>query len=235
MGVPLTFNNYEEVDYVLEKMTAYLDETLEKRGYVVLGWVELGFVYIMSVEPIGSVADLKDKKAWIPQGDRVSQALFEAIAVSPIPMPIADVMLALQTGQIDTVASSFVGAIALQWHTGIKYITDVPLFYAHGLLMITKEAYDKIPAEYKETVHKIVDRYFSEMKMDIRKNNVDSAKTMVKRGIQFVPVTTEHNKELKQVVEEVKEQLTGTEFPREGLIKLQRYLKEYRGKASAGK
>lgn len=235
MGVPFTFNNYEEVDYVLKKLTAHLNEQVEKRGYIVLGWTEVGFAYIMSVKPIGSVADLKGKKVWIPQGDRTSQALFEALGVSPIPMTIADVMLALQTGQIDTVANSFMGAIALQWHTKIKYITDVPLFYAYGLLMITKEAYDKIPTEHKERVHEILDRYFTKMKMDIRKNNIDSAKALVKRGIQFVPVTPEHNKELKQVIEEVKEQLTGTEFPREGLIKMQQYLNEYRETPSVGK
>ena len=228
MGVPLIFNDYEEVDYALKKMTAHLSKQLEKRGYIVLGWLEVGFAYIMSVDPIGSLGDLKGKKVWIPQGDRVSQAFFEGMGVSPIPMTIADVMLALQTGQIDTVANSFVGAIALQWHTRIKYITDVPLFYSYGLLMITKEAYDNIPAEYKETVHKILDRYFAEMKMDIRKNNFDSAETLAKRGIQFVPVTPEHYKELKQVIQRVKEQLTGKEFPRNGLVTMQQYLKEYR-------
>jgi TRAP-type C4-dicarboxylate transport system substrate-binding protein len=235
MGVIFAFNNYEEVDYVLKKMTAQLSEQMEKRGYVVLGWIEVGFTYIMSVEPIGTVADLKGKKVWIPQGDRASQAFFEALGVSPIPMTIADVMLALQTGQIDTVANSFVGAITFQWHTKIKYISDIPLSYAHGLLMITKEAYDKIPAGHKDTVHKIVDRYFTEMKMDMRMNNIDSAKTLVKQGIQFVPVTHEQNKELKQIIEEVKEQLTGTEFPREGLIKMQQYLNEHRGIPSEGK
>jgi TRAP-type C4-dicarboxylate transport system substrate-binding protein len=234
LGVPFTFNNYKEIDYALEKMTKHLNKQLEKRGYVVLGWLEVGFAYIMSVEPIGSLADLKGKKVWIPQGDRVSQALFEAMGVSPIPMTIADVMLALQTGQIDTVANSYVGSIALQWHTRIKYITDLPIFYVYGLLMITKEAYDNIPAEHKETVHQIMDSYFDEMKTDIRKNNMESAKTLGKRGIKFVPVTPEHNKELKQVVEEVKEQLTGTEFPREGLIKMQQYLNNYRGIHSEG-
>ncbi len=229
MGVIFAFNNYEEVDYVLKKLSARLRERMEKRGYVVLGWIEMGFTYIMSVEPIGTVDDLKGKKVWIPQGDRVGQAFFEALGVSPIPMAFADVMLALQTGQIDTVANSFVGAIAFQWHTKIKYISDIPLSYSYGLFMITKEAYDKIPDEHKETVHKIVDRYFTEMNMDVRMNNVDSAKTLVKQGIQFVPVTPEQKKELKLVIDKVKEQLTGTEFPREGLIKMQQYLNEYRG------
>ncbi|UCH44850.1 MAG: TRAP transporter substrate-binding protein DctP, partial [Nitrospiraceae bacterium] len=149
MSTLFTFKDYKEVDHVFEKMSVHLEKQLEERGYVVLGWFEIGFVYIMSAEPIESLADLKNKKVWIPQEDHFDRAVFEAIGVPPIPMTIADVILALQTGQIDTVANSFLGAIALQWHTRTRYITDSPLLYAHGLFMITREAYDKIPAEYR--------------------------------------------------------------------------------------
>jgi TRAP-type C4-dicarboxylate transport system substrate-binding protein len=228
MSVPLTFKDYQEVDHVFEKMSVHLKKQLEKRGYVVLGWFEMGFAYIMSLEPIESLADLKNKKVWIPEGDRVGRAVFKAIGVPPIPMTIADVILALQTGQIDTVANSFVGAIALQWHTSIRYITDTPILYAYGLLMITREAYDKIPARYRETIHEILDRYFDEFKMDIRKSNRDSARTLIKEGIQFVPATPENYKEFEQVVHEVKDQLLEKEFPGEGLTKLRQYIHEYR-------
>ena len=234
MSTLLTFKDYKEVDYVFEKMTVHLKKQLEKRGYVVLGWFEMGFAYIMSVEPIDSLADLKNKKIWIPQEDHFDRAVFEAIGVPPIPMTIADVILALQTGQIDTVANSFVGSIALQWHTSIRYITDAPILYSYGLLMITREAYDKIPIKYKKTVHEILDRYFDELKMDIRKSNRDSAQTLIKRGIKFVPATAENYEEFERVVQGVKDRLLEKEYPGEGLMKLRQYINEYRGTLSEG-
>ena len=235
MSVPLTFKDYKETDYVFEKMSVHLEKQLEERGYVPLGWLEVGFAYIMSVEPIESLAGLKNKKVWIPEGDRVGRAIFEEIGVPPIPMTIADVILALQTGQIDTVANSFLGSIALQWHTSIRYITDTPILYAYGLFMITREAYDKIPARYRETVHEILDRYFDELNMDIRKSNRESAQTLVNEGIQFVPVTPENYKEFEQVIHEVKDRLLEKEFPGEGLTKLRQYIHEYRKTHSDGK
>ncbi len=235
MGIPFSFNNYEEADYVFKKITARLNEKFIKKDYVVLGWIEIGFAHIMSVEPIGSMADLKGKKVWIPEGDRVSKAFFEAMNVPTIPMTIADVMVALQTGQINTVANSFVGAIALQWHTRIKYITHVPLLYVYGLLMITREAYDKIPAEYRDTVHEVVDRHFIELKKDIRKSNQEASETLVKRGIQFVHVSPENYKELKHIVEKVTKKLSGSEFPADGLKLFRQYLKEYRKSHQAEK
>jgi TRAP-type C4-dicarboxylate transport system substrate-binding protein len=234
LSAPLTFKDYREVDYVFKKMSVHLRKQLGERGYVVLGWFEVGFVYIMSLEPVDSLADLKGKRVWIPRGDRVNRAVFEAIGVPPIPMTIADVMLALQTGQIDTVANSFMGAIALQWHTSTKYITDTPILYGYGLLMITREAYDSIPARYRETVHNILDRHFDELKMGIRKDNRESSRTLIKRGIQFVTLPQENYEEIEQVVKEVKDELLDKEFPGEGLIKLRQYIKEYRESLSAG-
>jgi TRAP-type C4-dicarboxylate transport system substrate-binding protein len=234
MSTVLTFKDYEEADHVFKKMSVHLKEQLGERGYVVLGWLEVGFVYMMSMEPIKSLADLNNKKVWIPRGDNVSRTVFEAMGVPPIPMTIADVILALQTGQLDTVANSFVGAIVLQWHTSVKYITDTPLLYAYGLLMITQDAYDKIPDRYKKTVHETIDRYFNELKIDIRKTNRDSAQTLVRQGIQFVPVTPENYEEFEQFIMGIRDRLLEKEFPGENLIKLQKYIHEYRETRSEG-
>jgi len=228
LNIPLLFKNYEEVDYVLDKIGPYFQKELGKRGYVVLGWLEVGFGYIMSTDPIAGLADLQGKKVWIPQGDPIGQAAFEAMGVSPIPMTISDVMVALQTGQINTVTNSFVGAIALQWYTRIKYITDIPLLYIYGLLMITKDAYDTIPVEYRETVNQIVDKTFEELKTDVRKNNLESRETLIKEGIRFVPVSAAQRQELEEVMTGVNKELAGKEFKGEALQQMQEVLEEYR-------
>jgi TRAP-type transport system periplasmic protein len=228
MNIPLTFKNYEEVDYVLDRMSSHFQQELEKKGYVLLGWLEVGIGYIMSIDPIASRADLQGKKVWIPQGDPIGQAAFEAMGVHPIPMTIADVMVALQTGQINTVTNSFVGAIALQWHTRIKYITDIPLLYIYGLLMITKDAYDEIPVAYRDTVRGIIGRSFKDLRMDIRKNNSESRQTLTKQGIQFVPVSAAQGQELEQIMAGVKRDLAGKEFQGEALQRMQGYLLDFR-------
>ena len=228
MNIPLTFQGYAEVDFVLDRMSPYFQEELRKRGYVVLGWLEVGFGYIMSTDPIASLADLQGKKVWIPQGDPIGQAAFEAMGVPPVPMTIADVMVALQTGQINTVTNSFVGAIALQWHTRIKYVTDLPLLYIYGLLMITKDAYDQIPAEYRNTVHEIMGRTFKELKMDIRKNNVESRETLLKEGVEFVNVPATQVEELRRIMDRVKKDLAGKEFQGEALKRMQESLRDFR-------
>jgi len=233
MNIPLTFTSYEEVDFVMEKLAPVLQKQLETSGFVVLGWLEMGFAYLMSTDPIASLGDMKGKKVWIPQGDPVGQAAFEAMGVPPIPLTIADVMVALQTGQIDTVANSFVGAIALQWYTRVKYITDRPLLYVYGLLMVAKDAYDKIPEPHRGTVQETVDKYFATLKKDIRKDNLESRETLLKQGIQFVPVTPERYQQLRQVIDGAMANLAGKDFSADTLQEMDTLLKEYRASPPA--
>lgn len=228
LNIPLALNSYEEVDFVLGKMAPRFQRCLETQGYKVLGWLEVGFGYLMSVDPIAGLTDLKGKKIWIPQGDPVGQATFEFMGVPPIPLSISDVIVALQTGQINTVANSFVGAIALQWHTRIRYITDTPLLYLYGLLMVTRDAYEQIPQTWRETVQKTIDSYFLKLKMDIRKNNLDSRQTLAKQGIRFVPVGPGPLRELEELVAKVNANLSDKEFPADALAEMQSYIREYR-------
>jgi TRAP-type C4-dicarboxylate transport system substrate-binding protein len=228
LSIPFLLKDYDEVDFVFERMRPYFEKRLQERGYVVLGWLEVGFGFLMSVQPIASRGDLLGRKVWIPQGDRIGQAAFEAIGVPPIPMTISDVMVALQTGQIDTVGNSLVGAIALQWHTRIRYITDVPLLYIYGLLMITRQAYEEIPPEYRKTVSNITDRTCRELKEDIRKNNAESRQALMKEGIRFLPASEAMVGELEQTMAGVRQELAGKEFSAESLQRMNELLEEFR-------
>jgi TRAP-type C4-dicarboxylate transport system substrate-binding protein len=81
--IPFFFRNYGEVDYVLKKMGPYFKKGLEDNGYILLGWSEAGFVYLMSTTPITSISELKRAKVWLgPSSMKLEWRLFP----SPSPM-----------------------------------------------------------------------------------------------------------------------------------------------------
>src|SRR5881628_827292 len=49
--VPFLIDSYEEYDYVHDKIRAKLEEAVAKKGYQVLQWGEVGFVYLFSTQP----------------------------------------------------------------------------------------------------------------------------------------------------------------------------------------
>ena len=109
-----------------------------------------------------------------------------AFGIKPIPLPIADVRASLQTGLIDTVTVSPIGAIVLQWHTQVKYLTELPLAYVYGLMVVDRRAFMKISPEDQETVRHAMGHVFEEIDRQNRTANIEALNVLHNLGIQFV-------------------------------------------------
>ncbi|NIQ00347.1 MAG: ABC transporter substrate-binding protein, partial [Nitrospinaceae bacterium] len=101
--LPFLFETDRQVRHVYQKMHTYFVERFEKNGYVLLGWVPVGWVHFFSKQHIRTVQDLKQSKPWLWQGDPLVREAYHALNINPIPLSITDVLLSLQTGMIDTV------------------------------------------------------------------------------------------------------------------------------------
>ena len=183
---PLKFKNIEEVDYVRKYMDQYIIDGLDKAGFVTFGLMGGGFAYIMSQKPIETVEDLRNQKVWIPDNDKISRDSIKAFGLTPIPLPIADVRTGLQSGLINTVATSPVGAIVLQWHTQIKYIVDIPLIYVYAVLAINKKKFLKIPEQDRKIVTEVMTKALKQIDIQNRVDDIKAIKALKNRGITFI-------------------------------------------------
>jgi TRAP-type C4-dicarboxylate transport system substrate-binding protein len=189
-GIPLQFRSYEEVDYVRQRMDAELMAGLEKKGFVPLSISDGGFAYLMSQKPVRSVGDLDGTRVWIQEGDVMSQTAFDIAGISPTQLPLADVYTALQTRLIDTIAAPPAGAIALQWHTKVKYLTDVPLTYLIGVFVIDARAFGKLRPDDQEVVREVVREAARSQELQDRKGDANAKQALQGQGIEFVTAAT---------------------------------------------
>jgi TRAP-type C4-dicarboxylate transport system substrate-binding protein len=185
-SLPLAFKSHQEVDYARTKMDKLIIDGLYNKGFVSFGLGEGGFAYLMSNQPLSSINDLKGHKIWIPEGDNFSRTAFESLGVSPIPLPLTDVLTGLQTGLIDTIASSAMGAIALQWHTKVKYITNTPLMYLYGTLILQRKAFEKIKKEDQAVVRNVMQKVFKKLDIINRQDNLDAMLALQSQGISII-------------------------------------------------
>ena len=168
----LTYKNQGEIDYIRQHIDVDIKQGFEEGGFIILGMAESGFAYSMSSKvPISNIKQLKHQKVWSPSNDKLSQETLQSFGVTPIPLPYGDVLAGLQTGLIDTVAMSPIGAIALQWYTQIKYLTDMPLLYSLGILTINKKSFKKIKSSDQKIVREVMNKAFAAIDKTIRKNN----------------------------------------------------------------
>lgn len=188
LEVPFLFRNRAESDYVRDHMMRNISAGFERNGFILLGWPEVGFVHFFSKLPINSLAQLKQRKIWLWQGDPLGEAFASAAGVSPIPLSIVDVYSQLSTnhGSIDTVYNSPFGALAFQWQTYLKYATNIPMTNAIGALVVSKRFFNKLPEDLQQLLRKTGKETADRINRISRADNDKSIALLKKNGIRFM-------------------------------------------------
>ena len=229
-SVPFLFRDLKEVQYVRRRMDAPLLEGLERNGFVGFGFAEGGFAYLMSRKPVRVIKDLRARKVWSPEGDTISLTGFESIGVSPITLPITDVLTALQTGLVDTVASPAVGAIALQWHTRVKYLTDVPLLYTYGLLVISTKAFRSLASADQALLREVLGSTFKDIDRSNRRDSAGAMRALKRQGIKFIQPPNKDLKNWRRTVDKAQKRLADRGFFSAKVVRrVHKLLADYRG------
>ena len=210
--IPFFLQNYEEVDYVLKKMGPYFKKGLEDNGYILLGWSEAGFTYLMSTVYVSSVDDLKKAKVWIWQESPMAKAIFREAGVAAIPLSLPDVLVGLQTGLVDVVYSPPTVAIALQWFTKVKYLVDVPLSYIGGGIVVRKDIFKKLPQSSQTIIFESFQRNLDQLKTITRRENQEAIKVMQNNGVKIVTSPQDQVVEFKRLSEKAIARFTNQTF-----------------------
>jgi len=209
LELPMLVSTYGEADAVAGKIQPKLEAGFKKKGFVILGWAETGFVYILSNKPIGSRQDMNGKKMWAWEGDPLVETMYRAFKIVPIPLPLTDVLTSLQTHLIDAVYAPPLAAIALQWFTQTKYITDLKLADSTGGILITKRGLDMLSPADRKILRSTARRYSKLLTEKARADNDKSFDTLVNSGLAPVKVSPEEVERIRTTSRKVWEGLVG--------------------------
>ena len=185
-SLPMIFQSFEEVDYVRERLDPFLIEGLRDAGWEVFGFGEGGFAYPMSMVPAPSVDDARAQRVWVPGNDPVAALAFKAFGIKPIPLALADVLTALQTGIVNGVSMTPVGAIAFQWHTRLKFVTDLPIIYSFGVLAVDTRTFTKLSVEDRAVVREVMGAAFDEINAINRRDHFSAIDALSNQGLVLV-------------------------------------------------
>ena len=225
LDLPFLFNTDAEVEHVYKKMNVYFSKRFEEKGYVLIGWVPVGWIHFFSNNKISSVKDLRQTKAWMWEGDPLVKATYKSLNVSPHPLSITDVLMSLQTGMIDTVYASSMGALALQWFTKVKYISQLRMGYATGGVLMQKKKFDRLPQKHQETILNLGEKYMNKLVKKIQQDNDKAMGVMQKNGLKIAEAPNPENmKKFHQAGEKVRKNLTGKVFPQKLLTQVLTHL-----------
>ena len=198
-GLPYLFSSLDDAAEIRKTTDPMLSTLIEENGFVNFGFAQGGFTYLMSKEPIRSLDDLRQRKSWIPEKSDVGLSIYRYVGVSPVSLSLSDVLTGLQTGLIDTVVTSPIGALALQWHTHIKYVTDQPVNYLTAMLIIDKKAFHKLSESDQAVVSDVMGKVYRKIDEQNKVDNIAARQALINQGVKFIKLSDSEKEEWEKV------------------------------------
>ena len=230
MEIPFTFRTYDEVDYVLRKLSKWFKKKFEEQGYKILGWTDQGFVYMMSQKEIKGFDDMKNAKPWVWDVDPLGHAAFKAFGINPIPLSLENVTTSLDSGMIDTIYISPVAAIALQWYRKVQYVIDFPITDGGGAIVLSKAYFDKMPREYQVVLETLSAKYLRALSLKTRKDNDKAYAKLTQKGLKVLTPSADDVKRFESAGKQAADSLVGKLYSKKLLDKVRNLIDEHRKK-----
>jgi len=208
-ALPMLFRSIDEARFVRKALEGEIRQRLEDAGYVNFGLAAAGFAYMMSEKRLATLGDLDGQKVWIPEGDPVGFAALRALGVAPVVMPVTDVMTGLQTDLLDCVTVPPVGAIVFQWHTQLRYVTEVPLAYVYAALLIDKRVFSRLSADDQRVVRDVMEGIYRKFDQNGVRENDEALQALLQNGLAPVDPDPAEVEEWRRIVNASHRDLAG--------------------------
>jgi TRAP-type C4-dicarboxylate transport system substrate-binding protein len=231
MDLPFLFADEKEFQHVRSGLTPYFEKAFSEKGFVLVGWMDLGEVYLYGIKPIDNLDQLKNTKIWVWEGDTLALVCWQELGVTPVPLSVVDVMMGLQTGMVETVYNTALGAISFQWYVRTKYRVTTPMTFVTATLLLRKNAFEKLSADDRQILITSSRSHFERLNQLIHTQNAESITVMNERGVQNVIWPEEDINELKKGADNVYQKLIGKQYSKELFDEVIKLRDETRGNA----
>jgi len=230
-AVPMMFDSYPELFYVLDRMEPTLKQRLDQKGFVLLNWGHGGWVYFFSKQPVSSLAELKKTKMFSWAGDDRMVQAWKNNGFHPVPLAATDILPGLNTGMIDALPTTPLAAASLQWFRQTPYMADAGLGPLIGGLVITKAAWNRIGEADRAAIMKACDKTEARLMREVPAQDSSSVREMQSRGLKVVPVKAAEIASWRKIADDFAVKMRGSIVPGEILDLAIRERDAYRKRA----
>ena len=227
--MPMMFRSWEELDYVREKLRPELEAKLAAKDFVVLIWGEGGWVQFFTKEPIVNPEDFKRSKIFAWSGDRLQPDVMKSLGYHPVPLPIGDIVPALETGMVDVVPVAPLWALIGQFDRVTKYMVRTNWVPIVGATVMRKQTFEALKPEVREALLASSRKATDELRAFRSVQDDESIRAMEKRGVRVHELTASEEQAWRAVAERAWPLVRGNMVPAETFDRVRQVLAERRG------
>jgi TRAP-type transport system periplasmic protein len=181
--IPMFYASADETFYILDAMTPLLRQRLEERGFVLVNWGYAGWAHLYSKRPIRSAADLRARKLFMWGGDERTIRVWREHGLQPLGLAATDIMMALQTGMIDVMATTPLAVLSLQWYRLTPHQLDPGLAPLIGATVMTQRAWNALSERERQAMLQTGRRAEARFRAEIPEHEQRAIAAMTERGL----------------------------------------------------
>ena len=227
LQIPMMIGSDDELDYVRERMAPKLEAAMEDAGFKVLTWGDAGWVYYFTQQPVVHPDDLKPLKLFSWAGDPTIDA-WKSAGFQPVPLAATEIHTALQSGLINAVAFTPIGALSFQWFGLAINMTDLKLAPLVGALVVSTRMWRTIPDELKPPLLQAAREAGARMQRVVRRLGPEAVEVMKKHGLVVHRVPPKVAAEWERRIRAGYQEIIGRVVPPETAAEVERLRDEYR-------
>jgi TRAP-type C4-dicarboxylate transport system substrate-binding protein len=147
--------------------------------------------------------------------------MIRVIGANPVRMGLPEVYGGLQTRMVDTVPSSALAAVALQWYTRLKYMAKENFSIIIGGGILSQEKFDELSEHDQKVLLATSARASKANDSLVRRDDAKAYDALIKRGIIEVD-TSPHKAEWDAIAKVARENLAGRVYSKSLLDAVER-------------
>jgi len=213
LNIPMLFTDWEEVDWIRDRIEDDLIDGFEKSGFKLLTWTDVGWIHWFTTEPMKMPKDLKKMKIFNWAGEFHTYQLWKKGGFNAVQLASIDILSGLQTGLINAIGTNPMVALASQWFGIANNMLDMRWGLLTGGIVIDKRTWDKIDPEHQQKMLEIVAEIDQEQKLTGRYLDSESIDVMKKYGLKEYKLTAEEIKYWQNYVKKWYPDIRGSYVP----------------------
>ena len=228
LQIPMMFNSYAELDYVRLRLMPALERRIEAKGFKLLNWSDGGWVHTFTRTPARTPDDVRRLKLFTAAGDADTERLYSEFGFHVVPLALTDLITALQTGMVEAFSTVPLFAQLQESYKLAPNMTDMPWMPLIGGTLISREAWEQIPAASRTAMLEAAQASGERLRGDIRGMGDQAIREMEKRGLSVVRIDPATRALWQSSAENAYGRLRGSYCPAELFDEVQRLTSEFR-------
>jgi TRAP-type C4-dicarboxylate transport system substrate-binding protein len=158
-GLAGVFQSRDETAYVMERLRSTIEDETRHAGFEMVILSGLGPEVLFTRTPVRSLADLQKLKLWMWDADEVGISIARAMGLTIVPSALTAAAQAYDDGRSDGFITLPSAALAFQWSTQARYVTDLRSGYLTGCMLMSSGAVERVPPARRASFRALFAKY----------------------------------------------------------------------------